>query len=201
MLIIDLVYRVARFAVMATMAGIVGLVLLRGMIGWLKLNPFGWFAFNIRRYSEPLIYPLRRSPLAGSARRDIAPVILVILTIVLGAFSLQILSDVRSAAQGVAFGVDALLMGDLLRGIRFAIGHLVLTAISLLIICIIIQVLFSWLGIHGNRLSRWMYRITEPVLEPLRRTIPPVGMLDLSPLIAYFLLSMIRWAVQVTVLG
>jgi hypothetical protein len=40
----------------------------------------------------------------------------------------------------------------------------------------------------------------SPILEPLRRTIPAMGMFDLSPLIAYFLLSMLKWAVQVTIL-
>ncbi|MBI4468173.1 MAG: YggT family protein [Acidobacteria bacterium] len=201
MLIVNFLYGFARLAVLTFMGGVVALVLLRSAVGWLKLNPFGWFAFNIRRYSETLLYPLRRSAMVANARQDIAPVVLILLSILLGAFTLQLLSEIRAAAEGIAFGASAFMAGEPARGLRFVVGHLLLAAISVLIICIILQVLFSWLSLYGNRLSRWIFRITEPVLEPLRRTIPAMGMFDLTPLIAYFLLSMLRWAVQVTILG
>ena len=199
--VIDLIYGLARLAVWIYVIGVIALVVLRGAITWVKLNPFGWFAFNIRRYSEPLIYPLRRSLVAANSRYDIAPVLLVVLVVILAAFGLQLLADVRSAIQGLIFGADAVAAGHAFQGIRFLIGHALLVLVSLLLISIILQVLFSWLGLYGNRLSRFIYRVTDPVLEPLRRTIPPMGMFDLSPLIAYFLLSMIRWAIQTTLLS
>ncbi len=199
--VIDLIYGFTRLAIWIAATAVVLLVFLRAAINWLKLNPFGWFAFNVRRYSEPLLYPLRRSAAAVNSRHDIAPVLLVILVVIMAAFSLQLLSDLRSAVQGLVFGGSALMVGQILQGTRFLIGHLALVLISLLLICIILQVLFSWLGLYGSRLSRFIYRVTDPVLEPLRRTIPPMGMFDLSPLIAYFLLSLVRWAIQVTLLG
>jgi YggT family protein len=56
---------------------------------------------------------------------------------------------------------------------------------------IIIRVLFSWfaMGNAGGPVVRLLDDITEPVLGPLRRVIPPLGMIDLSPLIAILLIQ------------
>lgn len=58
---------------------------------------------------------------------------------------------------------------------------------------IIIRVLFSWfaMGNAGGPVIRLLDDITEPVLGPLRRVIPTLGMIDISPLIAIFLIQAI----------
>jgi YggT family protein len=71
--------------------------------------------------------------------------------------------------------------------------------------CLIIAAVMSWLSFGGvinthNRIvyaiSDFLYRITEPVLKPIRRFVPLVGGIDLSPviiiLIIYFLRSLLR---------
>jgi len=49
----------------------------------------------------------------------------------------------------------------------------------------------------SSRWVRWSYALTEPFLRPLRQLIPPIGgMLDLTPLVAYFVLSLLSgWIV------
>jgi YggT family protein len=56
---------------------------------------------------------------------------------------------------------------------------------------IIIRVLFSWfaMGNAGGPVVRLLDDITEPVLSPLRRIIPTIGMIDISPLIAILLIQ------------
>jgi YggT family protein len=39
---------------------------------------------------------------------------------------------------------------------------------------------------------RWTVVLTEPILAPLRRLIPPLGMIDITPLVAFFILSLTR---------
>jgi Zn-dependent protease len=59
------------------------------------------------------------------------------------------------------------------------------------------RVLLSWLPLIGMRLDpynpiiRFIYQITDPILNPLRR-FSQLGMMDLSPLIAFFLISFIQ---------
>jgi len=64
---------------------------------------------------------------------------------------------------------------------------------------LLLRVLGSWLLASGMRLPLWAYntmhvldRITSPLLNPIRRIIPPVAGLDLSPIIAVLLLQMIE---------
>ncbi|MBI2862866.1 MAG: YggT family protein [Chloroflexi bacterium] len=62
-----------------------------------------------------------------------------------------------------------------------------------LTVAILIRVVLSWFGLPpDNRLLLVLHDITEPVLAPLRRVIPSLGFLDITPIIALFLLQIIR---------
>lgn len=62
-----------------------------------------------------------------------------------------------------------------------------------LIFAILARVLLSWFRIAPyNPAVRFLNDITEPILAPLRRVIPPLGLLDITPLVALFLLSIVR---------
>lgn len=65
------------------------------------------------------------------------------------------------------------------------------------ILAILGVVIFSWFpvepGSGADRVFQFLRRITDPVLEPLRRLIPPVGgVVDLSPMIVLFVLFALR---------
>jgi YggT family protein len=58
-----------------------------------------------------------------------------------------------------------------------------------LVAAIIIQALSSWIMPGGmGRFSLLLHDLTDPILTPIRRTVPPFGMLDLSPMIACVLI-------------
>ncbi len=58
-------------------------------------------------------------------------------------------------------------------------------------IAILIRVVVSWLNVSPyNPLVSLVYQITDPILVPLRRIIPPLGMMDITPIIAMILLSL-----------
>ena len=61
-------------------------------------------------------------------------------------------------------------------------------------ILILIRVVVSFMRVspYQNDLVRLVYEFTEPVLEPIRRILPPMGGLDFSPLIALLLLDVLR---------
>ncbi len=55
------------------------------------------------------------------------------------------------------------------------------------------RILFEWIRIpYSSRVMRFLWDITEPLLAPLRRVLPPYGGLDFSPLIAFFLLNLLE---------
>ncbi len=66
-----------------------------------------------------------------------------------------------------------------------------------LIVAVLIRVVFSWISPYPtNVVHRFVVQITEPVLGPVRRWLPPVSGIDLSPLVvtlvAYFLITALR---------
>ena len=64
---------------------------------------------------------------------------------------------------------------------------------TLLSLAILARVLLSWVRVSPYHPAvEFLYQITEPVLAPLRRIIPPVGMMDISPIIAMLLLQIIQ---------
>ena len=63
---------------------------------------------------------------------------------------------------------------------------------SIMTLAILGRVLLSWFpAAQGSGFARVLYDVTEPILGPLRRVIPPIGMIDLSPLIAIILLQVL----------
>ncbi len=73
--------------------------------------------------------------------------------------------------------------------------HLVFRLLYLLLI---LRVVLSWVpGVnYYHPVVHFVYRITSPILDPIRRALPPIGGLDLSPLVAILLLGLLQ---QITV--
>lgn len=68
--------------------------------------------------------------------------------------------------------------------------HIIFTLYS---IAIILRVLLSWLQVsYYHPVAHFLYRITEPLLAPLRRYISPMGGLDFTPMVALIIL----WIVE-----
>ena len=76
-------------------------------------------------------------------------------------------------------------------------GYFVIILAIVLLIAIAIRVIFSLINFDtSNPLSVFVQEITEPILAPIRQFMPRIGMLDLSPMVAYFVLILIIQAAQ-----
>ena len=73
---------------------------------------------------------------------------------------------------------------------------IVCLAIQLYVFAVFGRILLSWFplapGGLGAQIFSFLYSITEPVLGPLRRSIPAIGMFDLSPLVVIFGAQILR---------
>jgi YggT family protein len=65
---------------------------------------------------------------------------------------------------------------------------------TLLWVLILVRVVLSWVpGMsHSHPAVRVVNQLTSPILDPIRRMLPPVGGLDLSPLLAFMLLKLVQ---------
>lgn len=71
----------------------------------------------------------------------------------------------------------------------YGIGELLQLTIYIFIVTILIRVVLSWIAPQGyNPALRVLYDLTEPIMAPARRLIPPIAALDISPIIVFIFL-------------
>ena len=74
---------------------------------------------------------------------------------------------------------------------------------TLLTFAIIANAILSWLPMdrYNNPVVRVLDQMTAPILEPLRRFIPPVGMMDITPIIALIILQVLQALIHNLLIG
>ena len=74
-------------------------------------------------------------------------------------------------------------------GIAFVVNLL----FTLYIFVIFARVIMSWARVDPyHPVAQWIFRLTEPLLGPIRNMMPQTGMVDWSPMIAMFVLIILR---------
>lgn len=150
-----------------------------------KLNPFGGFARFIRKISDPILQPIERRLLGAGGNPQDAAWVLVLCALGGGLAVVYITRWLLTALQRVAFA------GEMGPG---AILWLVLDwTFDLLLVALFVRVIGSWFGV--GQWTKWMrpfYWLTEWLVAPLRRMLPPLGPLDMSPFVAGLLLVVLR---------
>lgn len=150
-----------------------------------RINPFGAWPRLVRRASDPILLPLERRVVRAGGSPQNAP--LWLLGLVIGGGLL--LLSLTQWLIGTAASVVLLAHG----GPRVWIRVVVSAAFTILMAAIFIRVIASWLGIGPYR--PWMRPImalTSWLIEPIRRILPPVGMFDFSPMVAWLVLYVAR---------
>lgn len=144
-------------------------LMLRVLLEALRADYYNPVCQVLIRITDPLVRPLSKLiprigvvSLAGIAWLYILELVLLLILAALG---------------GWAIDWPVLLLLALLRLVRMLL--------VLYLVLIIVGVILSWVG-QGFRhpIVPLVYQLTEPVLAPIRRVLPPLGGFDLSPLVA-----------------
>ena len=152
-----------------------------------RINPFHPVARMIRRIVDPLIAPLERRIVRAGGLPSSAPIWGFVGALIIG---IVLISALDFLVQGLATMFIAAASGP--AGLFALLVHL---TFGLLRLALIIVVVVSWLPISPfSQWVRWAFQLTEPFLGPLRQILPRVGMFDISPIVAYFVLGMVEWA-------
>lgn len=73
----------------------------------------------------------------------------------------------------------------------------ILFLVSIYYFGMIIYFFTSWVpSIRESAVGRFLGKIYEPFLEPFRRIIPPIGMIDISSIAALFVLILFQWGLR-----
>jgi YggT family protein len=197
MVALGLIYFFIRTAMTLMLVVGVVLVLLRAIFDYTEANPFTWHYRYVRRTTEPILLPARAILRGFRLDPRVAPLIVVIMLIALWLVLAQTASNVLNTIAGVLYAISSHKQNTA-TGI---IGYLLFGLLGLYTVAILVRILFSWVGAsHANRFFRLMVRITEPLMAPVRRLVPTVGMFDVSPLIAYAIVWICQMVVASTLL-
>jgi YggT family protein len=149
---------------------------------WVRADFYNPVCQFLIKVTNPVLVPLRRViPAVG--RLDTASVVLMLG---LEFFSVWIVSSIASSPLSPA-GIAL-----------FSVTKLLATLLITYFFLIIANVILSWVaGRARHPVVPLVYQLTEPVLRPFRRFIPPIAGLDLSPVFALiairFLLLLLGW--------
>jgi len=154
-----------------------------------RLNPFGPTARFFRRTVDPLMLPIERRVVRAGGRPSSAP-LWALGAVVVGGLLLIALFDFVTRQLAVALAAFSL-------GARGVLMLLVAWTFALLRLALIVRVVSTWVGVSRySRWVRWTYPLTEWMLAPLRRVIPLLGGIDVTPIAAYFLLRLLEGVVM-----
>jgi YggT family protein len=191
--VIGLISLFVWYAIATVILVIIALMVARLILNKADLNPFSRPVIMVRRWTDPLVNPVRRIVVQMGFSPNVAPLVVILFALVLGYFASEFinafLGTVLGLVTSVQRGAPISFFGYLLYGLL--VGYMLL---------IFARIVFSWVANPHSRVLHFLIHVTEPVLAPFRRVIPPVGMMDISPMIVMFLLDLLRRAVAATLI-
>jgi YggT family protein len=184
-------YNLLRYAIVAIVMVVILAMIARLIFNYTDPNPFGSlgkFSYWLKKKTDSIVRPA--AEMLGAFRIDarIAPLISILGVCVVAYFSLQLIWNVLFMLDGVT---ESLKTGRLIA----LIGYLLYGLLAIYSLLIVVRIVFSWVMSYSNPVLRFLIRVTEPILGPFRRIIPPLGMFDISPIIVLFLLGFLQTAV------
>jgi YggT family protein len=162
------------------------------ILDWLvrtrRVNLFGSVARFCRSKIDPIIAPIERRVVRAGGNPVNAPLWALAAVVIGGILLVSVLDFIRAELLGLAFAVQS--------GPGGIFKLLVAWTFDFIRIAILVRVVSSWLPVSpSSGWIRWAYTVSEPILRPLRQIIPAMGPIDITPIIAYFLIGLLQSAV------
>ena len=180
------VLTIARYAVFTLFA----VSALAALGSWLvrtrRISPFSALGRTLRSATDPIVRPVETRLVRMGGNPVHAGWWLVVLVAAGGVIFISVLGWALNTFQVVAFAAQS--------GPRATLGLVVNLLYQVLFYALVVRVIASWLGFF--RYSRWMrpvYALTDWLVVPIQRVVPPVGMFDISPLVALLVLWALRY--------
>ncbi len=142
-------------------------------------NPISQFIVKV---TNPLVVPVRKL-IPGYAGLDIASLVLALLLQIIGIAAVFLLS------YGALPGPGLLFMGGVLGVIALLV--------KIYFFALLAMIILSWVAQGSNHPAIYLlFQITEPVMAPVRKLLPPMGGIDFSPILVFVLINVVQIALQ-----
>lgn len=142
-------------------------------------NPISQFIVKV---TNPLVVPARKL-IPGYAGLDIASLVLALLLQIIGIAAVFLLRYGALPSLGLLF------MGGVLGVIALLV--------KIYFFALLAMIILSWVAQGSNHPAIYLlFQITEPVMAPVRKLLPPMGGIDFSPILVFVLINVVQIALQ-----
>ena len=164
------------------------ILLLRLIFNYADPNPFGAvgrFGFRVRKLTEKWVYPAARFLATFRVDTRLAPIITILIALVFTYFFWQIVGN-------TLFVVDGLTAGFVTGNPKVFVGFVLYGLLSVLVLFIFVRFIASWFVFHRKTFLGFVMKVTNPIMIPFQKLIPPIGMFDISAMVVLLLISFLQ---------
>ena len=186
-----MLFEIIRLLLDSAASVIVFALLLRALMQWVRLhprNPLAPFVFSVTDWA---VRPLRRL-VPGFGGVDWASLLAAFLVAMLLNMLLLLLSWATMGEMSSTMSLGRVMVSF---GLTAALVWLLKSAVYLLMGIVLLQVVLSWVNPHAP-IAAVLEELSRPFLEPLRKIVPNVGQVDLTPMVFFIILQILMIVVQ-----
>jgi len=163
-------------------------MLLRLIFNYADPNPFGKvgrLGFKIRKLTEKWVYPAARFLANFRVDTRLAPLVTLFIGLVFTYFASQIIGNTFFVVDGISIGIAS-------GNPKMFIGFVLYGLLSLLVLFIVIRFLSQWFVFTRKTFLGFVMKVTNPIMLPVQKLIPPIGMFDLSAMIVLIVIGLLQ---------
>jgi YggT family protein len=174
-----------RMIVLAVVAILAVLFLLDWAVRTRKVGPFSALARFCRANVDPLVAPMERRIVRAGGVPSSAPLWALAVAVIGGIILISVANYIITQIMMANFALSS--------GPSGLYHLLVVWTFGLLKVALLVRVLSSWFPVSPySPWVRWAFSLSEPILRPLRQIVPNLGMIDITPIIAFFALGLLQ---------
>lgn len=182
------VYPIFSLIIWCLFGVFLGVLILRMIFSYADPNPFGKvgrFGFKVRKLTERWVYPAARFFAMYRINTRWAPLLTMFIGFVFTFFSIQIVDNTFRIIDGLTEGIATA------NPMKIA-GWILYGLLSILVLLIFIRFLASWFVFARKTFLGFVMKVTDPIMLPVQRLIPPIGIFDISAMIVLLLIGFLQ---------
>ena len=157
-------------------------MLLRFLLQLVRADFYNPISQALVKLTNPLVIPVRKV-LPGYGGIDLASLVLAV------ALQMLMILLLIYLKYDALLSIAPLLMASILGTVAYLV--------NIYFFALLAMIILSWVAPRSNNPAVYLlYQITEPVMAPFRKVLPPMGGLDLSPILVFILINIIQIALQ-----
>lgn len=181
-------YPIIQTVVIYAMLAFVVALLARLIFNYSDPNPFGTagrLSYKLKKATDKFVYPAARLLAKFRVDTRLAPLVTIFLAVVLAYFALGVIGNTFFIVDGLTGALAA-------NNAKALIGWVLYALLGIYILFIFIRFLAAWFVFSRNTFLGFVQRVTDPILIPVQRVIPTIGIFDISAMIVLLLLGFLQ---------